>query len=159
MEFVRQDLVFFDLSSSGMLESFEFVLKDDGYANDGDEAGRDIGDDEIWLELTAGTRNFLVFSDCPSNRRCSPGQPMDNVMVVESPRTTDVFTMAEIENMWESFKYIITAAALLTALSKSICSVEGHGIQPGSMEEAPVSKPGIKTGFHHMIRFTAKAGD
>jgi hypothetical protein len=45
------------------------------------------------MELTTGTRILLVFSDCPSNRRCSPGQPIDNIVVVESPRTTDVFTM------------------------------------------------------------------
>jgi hypothetical protein len=47
MEFVRQNLVFFDLSSSGELDSFEFVLKGDCFANDRDGTGRDIGDDEI----------------------------------------------------------------------------------------------------------------
>jgi hypothetical protein len=46
---------------------------------------------------------------------------MDDIMVAESPRTTDIFAVAE--NMRESFEHIIATAAALTAGAKSARSI------------------------------------
>jgi hypothetical protein len=74
---------------------------------------------------------------------------MNDGMVTKGSRATDIFAVAE--DVCESLKDVVASAAAFTAITKTTCSVEGHGVQTGTVKKSPISKAGIEARFHHMI--------
>lgn len=111
MKFFRQDFFFgkfLDLSSSGEMKCFKLVFKDNNDINYGNSTGQCICDDEFWSKLTARFQGFcyLHWLLQQSHSRCPPfQQTMDKIMMLESQRTTSLFTVTE--DMRQGFKDMV----------------------------------------------------